>query len=155
MGAVAKELSDTCGLTPHAIPLWVGKGDMSYIWHVIFRQLPTVAPENRTPDITENLVELERLLESMGVSIAPKAKFGLLCYTTYRGLPVEPLEMVRRPPPLNRKSSPCLRTPRSKEEASTRRTKGRQTISGGERFGQWGATPSKETRRREQRGAHP
>jgi len=59
----------------------------------------SMAPANRTFEDTVKLVKLERLLESMGISKTPKAKFGLFCSAEYEGYPVEPPEMAEREPP--------------------------------------------------------
>lgn len=96
MDAIAKELSDSCGLTLHAIPLWVGGGHMSYGMTFFDNSM---APEYRTPGDAERLAELERLLESTGISKTPKPKFELLCSAAYRRYPLEPTKMAERSPP--------------------------------------------------------
>ena len=98
LDAIAKELSAKCGLTLHALSLWVGGGHMN-CGMVFFDN--SMAPENRTPEDTEKLMKLEQLLESTGISKTPKAKFELLCSAEYIGYPVEPPEMAEREPPLD------------------------------------------------------
>ena len=85
-----------------AMPLWVGGGRLSD--SVTFFG-DSVSPRNRTPEDTEKLVELERPLESMGISMTPKAKFELLCSASYRGYPVEPPGVAERKPPPDRRPS--------------------------------------------------
>lgn len=96
MDTIAKELSDSCGLTLHAIPLWVGGGHINY--GMTFFDGP-VALENRTPEDAGRLAELERLLESMDILMTPKPKLELLCSAACRGYPVEPPEMAEQSPP--------------------------------------------------------
>ena len=76
MDVIAKELSNNCGLTLHALPLWVGGHHMSYSM-VFFGDLITL--EKCTPEDTKKLVKLEQLSQSMGISETQEPKFKLLC----------------------------------------------------------------------------
>jgi len=96
MDAVAKELSDKCDLTLHALPLWVGGGYMNC--GIVFFD-NSMAPANRTSGDVEKLAKLERLLESIGILKTPKANFELLCSAAYEAYPFEPPEIAEREPP--------------------------------------------------------
>jgi len=103
MNAIAKELSDNCGLTLHELMVWVGGGHMSY--GIVFFD-DSMNPENRTPEDAEKLEILERLLESMDILETPKAEFKMLYSAMFEedldGPEVdhnEPEEMANKPPP--------------------------------------------------------
>lgn len=96
MDALAEELSNNCDLPLHAIPLWVGSHYTGY--GIVFFG-DSMAPKQRTPEDTEKLNKLERLLESMGILKTEKAKFDVLCSAACRAYPVEPPLFANRPPP--------------------------------------------------------
>jgi len=98
MDAIANEVSEESSLALHALPLWVGSHYTSF--GIVFFE-DTMAPGKRTPKDTEKLRKLEGLLESMAILGTEKATFGLLCSAACREYPVEPPELMRRPPPLD------------------------------------------------------
>ena len=96
MEAIAKVLSEKCGLALHGIPLWVGGHHMGY--GVVFYG-ESMVPGERTPEDTKKLNKLEGLLESMAILKTEKAKFGVLCSAVCRAYPVEPPLIARQPRP--------------------------------------------------------
>ena len=96
MDAIVKQLSNNCGLTLHALPLWVGGHHMSY--SIVFFG-DSIALEKCTPEDTRKLVKLERLLQSMGISKTQEPKFKLLCSTVCQVYHNKPPEMARQQPP--------------------------------------------------------
>jgi len=57
----------------------------------------SMVPAKRTPEDSEKLNKLERLLESMGILQTEKAEFECSAPLLCLAYPVEPLEMMRRP----------------------------------------------------------
>ncbi|KAF9647128.1 hypothetical protein BDM02DRAFT_3188214 [Thelephora ganbajun] len=96
LDAVAQELSQNSGLTLHSIPLWVGGHCIS---HGMVFYGANMAEEDRTPEDNEKLKILEELLVSMGISVGPNPKLGLVCSAACLNYPVEPPEMEMRSPP--------------------------------------------------------
>ena len=96
MDAIASELSRSCDLPLHALQIWLGRHYMGF--GIVFFD-DSMVPWKRTPEDTERINKLEGLLESMGVLKTEKAEFEVLCSAACPAHPVEPLEMVRRPPP--------------------------------------------------------
>ena len=98
MDAIASEVSEGSNFTLHALPIWVGNHHTSF--GIVFFG-DTMAPGKRSPEDTEKLSKLEGLLESMAILGTEGATFGLLCSAACREYPVEPPELMRRPPPLD------------------------------------------------------
>ena len=93
MEFVSRELSQSCGLTLHSNPLYVGGGHFS-LGFVFYGK--DIEEGNRSP---HKFDEFEELLASTGISYTPIPKLEKLCSATYRKYPVEPPEMRRRPRP--------------------------------------------------------
>jgi len=96
MDVIAEELSKNCDLPLHALQLWVGSHYTGY--GIVFFD-DSMVPRKRTPEDTEKLHKLERLLESMAILKTEKAKFDVLCSAACLAHPVEPALVAKRPPP--------------------------------------------------------
>ena len=90
---VSKELSQSCELTLHSNPIWIGGGYISFAM-VFYGE--DIEEANRDP---RKLEKLEKLLASTGISYKPTPQLEYLCSAAYRKYPVEPQEMSQRPQP--------------------------------------------------------
>ena len=96
MEAMAKKLSRESGLTLRALPLWLGSGRMG--WGIVFTD-DSMAPENRTSEGTKQLGNLERCMNSMGISEDDGPNLERLCSAMRLGYFYEPAKMTKQPPP--------------------------------------------------------
>jgi len=69
-------------LSLHALLLWVGS---KHTGHGIVFFCDSIVPAKRTPEDSEKLNKLERLLESMGILQTEKVEFEVFCSAAVPG----------------------------------------------------------------------
>ena len=96
MDVIADKLSQECGLTLRAIPVWMGSGRMGYA--MVFPD-GSMGPKELTRENVESLKKMERFLKSAGILEMDGFKLEHLYSALCLGHYDEPPEMARKPLP--------------------------------------------------------